>query len=370
MTPAQKILNGHASVKVAVVQSAPVFFDRPRTIDKACEKIAEAAREGAQVIVFSESWITGYPYWGEGWESRSQDWRVVRTQFFDNALIIPSEDTARLCDAAAQAGAVVVMGCNELDSDPASQTIYNTLLYIDNHGRILGRHRKIMPTFVERAVWGAGDGADLRVYATDFGRIGGLICGENLMTLARAHMISQGEDFHVAVFPGAFSTTKGPRLEELDEGGEHFWGYPTCRSHAREAGAFVVASCGYITRNDIPADFPLADSLNIDYAQGGSAVYMPSSLPAAAPAVGDRIIYAVCAANAIKLSKAIVDTMGHYARPDIFGLEYRAKPYQHPLDALDALPAGELERIADRHGVASRDIVASIVEPAGARKQR
>jgi nitrilase len=367
MTPTRKILNGHASIKVAIVQTAPVFLDRDRTIDKACEKIAEAAREGAQVIVFSETWVTGYPYWGEGWESRVDDWRKVRTQFFDNALMIPSDDTRRLCAAAAKAGAVVVMGCNELDSHPASHTIYNTLLYIDNHGRILGRHRKIMPTFVERAVWGNGDGADLAVYPTEFGRIGGLICGENLMTLARAHMISQGEDFHITVFPGAFSSTKGPKLVELDTAGEHFWGYPTCRSHAREAGAFVVASCGYITRADIPADFPLADSLNIDYALGGSAVYMPTSLPAVAPTPGDTIIYAVCPANAIKLGKAIIDTMGHYARPDIFGLEYRARPYQLQLEALETMQPGELERLADRHGVPSRDIVTSIEDQAKAR---
>lgn len=360
MTPSKKILNGHASVKVAIVQTAPVFFDRDRTIDKACEKIAEAAREGAKIIVFSETWITGYPYWGEGWESRLDDWRKVRTQFFDSAIVIPSEDTDRLCAAAAKAGAVVVVGCNELDSDPAVHTIYNTLLYIDNHGRILGRHRKIMPTFVERAVWGLGDGADMAVYQTDFGRIGGLICGENFMTLARAHMIGQGEDFHVTAFPGAFSSTMGPKLVEQDSVGDSFWGYATCRSHAREAGAFVITSCGYITRDDIPTDFALSDTLNIDYARGGSAVYMPTSIPLVKPTPGDTIIYATCPANAIKLGKAIIDTMGHYARPDIFGLEYRAKAYQRPLEVAESLRPGELRRIADRHEVSSEAILSEV----------
>ncbi len=367
MTPSKKILNGHASVKVAIVQTAPVFFDRERTIDKACGKIAEAAREGAQIIVFSEAWVAGYPYWGEGWESRLGDWRKVRTQFFDNALMIPSEDTDRLCAAAAKAGAVVVIGCNELDSHPAVHTIYNTLLYIDNHGRILGRHRKIMPTFVERAVWGVGDGADMAVYQTDFGRIGGLICGENFMTLARAHMISQGEDFHVAVFPGAFSSTLGPKLVELDAAGDNFWGYPTCRSHAREAGAFVIASCGYITRADIAEDFALSDTLNIDYAGGGSAVYMPTSIALTPPTPGDTIVYAVCPANAIKLGKAIIDTMGHYSRPDIFGLEYRAKPYQQALAAADSLPAGELNCIADKHELSRQELLAGLGDQAGTR---
>ena len=143
-----------------------------------------------------------------------------------------------------------------------------------------------MPTFVERAVWGCGDGSDLRPVETDYGRIGGLICGENLMTLARAHLIAQGEDFHVAVFPGAFALHTGPKLEEFDATAESFWGYSSCRAHAFEAGAFVLGSCGYITEADFPTDFALRDSLNIDYAKGGSAVYAPIGIPLAPPDAG------------------------------------------------------------------------------------
>ena len=108
MKPTQKVLNGQPAVKVAIVQAAPVFLNREATIDKACAKIEEAAREGAQIIVFSEAWISGYPYWGEGWESRVGDWMSVRSQFYDSTLVIDSEDTARLCAAAARANAVVV----------------------------------------------------------------------------------------------------------------------------------------------------------------------------------------------------------------------------------------------------------------------
>ena len=207
MRPDQKVLNGHPAVKVAIVQAAPVFFDREATVSKACAKIAEAAGAGAQIIVFSEAWISGYPYWGESWGSRVGDWMDVRTRFYDSTLLLDSDDTARLCAAAAKANAVVAIGCNEMDARPAVHTIYNTLLFIDNHGRILGRRRKIMPTFVERAIWGCGDGSDLQVFDTDYGRIGGLICGENLMTLARAHLIGQGEDFHIAVFPAHLRCT-------------------------------------------------------------------------------------------------------------------------------------------------------------------
>lgn len=210
MKPEQKVLGGRRSVKVAVVQTAPVYLDREKSVERACAKIAEAAGQGAELIAFTETWLAGYPYWGEGWESRLQDWLPVRVRFYDNAILIPSEDTERLCDAAAKANAHVVIGCNEMDSRRGVHTIYNTLLFIDRSGRILGRHRKTVPTFVERAVWGNGDGSDLVTYETDIGRIGGLICGEHLMTLIRARLIDQGEDFHIAVFPGAFSIHSGP----------------------------------------------------------------------------------------------------------------------------------------------------------------
>ena len=165
-----------------------MYLDREKTIDRACQKIAQAASHGAELIVFPETWVAGYPYWGEGWESPLQKWIPVRIRFYDNALVIPSEDTDRLCQAAAQASAHVVIGCNEMDSRRGVHTIYNTLLFIDRSGKILGRHRKTMPTFVERAVWGWGDGSDLVSYETDIGRIGGLICGEHLMTLIRPPM--------------------------------------------------------------------------------------------------------------------------------------------------------------------------------------
>lgn len=359
MKPTQKVLNGHPAVKVAIVQTAPVFFDREATITKACAKIEEASQQGAQVIVFSEAWVSGYPYWGEGWESRVGDWMDVRGRFYDSSLLLDSDDTARLCAAAARAQAVVVIGCNEMDPRPAVHTIYNTLLFIDHQGQILGRRRKIMPTFVERAVWGCGDGSDLGVFETEYGRIGGLICGENLMTLARAHMISQGEDIHVAVFPGAFALHTGPKLEEFDASGENFWGYSSCRAHAFEAGAFVLASCGYITPDDIPGDFALRDSLNVDYAKGGSAVYAPIGIPLAPPVAGDTIVHCVCPAQFVKIAKAVIDTMGHYSRPDIFSLGYHAVAHQGGMQAraaVESLPAGELLRIADRHEVAPGDV--------------
>ncbi|MBN2466779.1 MAG: carbon-nitrogen hydrolase family protein [Deltaproteobacteria bacterium] len=362
MKPTQKVLGGRKDVKVAIVQTPPVFLDREKTIDRACRKITEAAGQGAELIVFPEAWVSGYPYWSEGWGSTLQKWAAVRILFYDNAIIIPSEDTDRLCGAAAKANAHVVIGCNEMDPCVGVHTMYNTLLFIDRSGKILGRHRKVMPTFVERAVWGSGDGSDLVSYDTDIGRIGGLICGEHLMTLVRARMIDQGEDFHVAVFPGAFCLHSGPKLEEADREGRYFWGHTLTRSHALEAGAFVLSSCGYITPDDIPPDFPLFETLNIDYAHGGSSIISPIGIPLAPPTSGDTIIYAVCEADMIKVWKAIIDTAGHYSRPDIVSLNYH--PIKNIVKAVEQTPRDELERTAEQHGV-SADTVEATVERLG-----
>lgn len=325
MQPAKKVLGGRKKVRVAVVQTPPIFLDKEKTIDRACQKIGVAANNGAELIVFTESWIPGYPYWSEHWDSEVKRWASVRAQYYDNAIIIPSEDTDRLCAAAAEAKTHLVVGCTEVDGRPGVHTLYNSLLFIDRSGKVLGRRRKVMPTFVERAVWGWGDGTDLVSFDTDIGRIGGLICGEHLMTLIRARMIQQGEDFHIAVFPGAFSLHTGPRLQEADTEGQYFWGYASTKAHALEAGAFVLCACGYITRNDIPSDFALADKINVDWACGGSTIISPLGIPLVPPTFGDTIIYADCEADMIKAWKAIIDSSGHYSRPDIVSLEYKSR---------------------------------------------
>ncbi len=358
MKPASKVLGGRSKVKVAVVQTAPVYLDREKTVEFACRKIAEAASQGAELVAFTETWLAGYPYWTEGWASKLQEWIPVRVRFYDNALLIPSEDTDRLCHAAAEANAHVVIGCNELDSRPGVHTLYNTLLFIDRSGKILGRHRKTVPTFVERAVWGFGDGADLVTYETDIGRIGGLICGEHLMPLIRARLIDQGEDFHISVFPGAFALHSGPKLEEPDVEGQFFWGHTLTRAHAMEAGAFVLSACGYMTAKDVPDDFPLADTVSLDYAHGGSQIVAPLGIPLVPPTSGDTIIYAECQADMIKVWKAIIDTVGHYARPDIVRLQFmkEAEVAEAAKNALSGSARGMLERTADEHEVSRQQV--------------
>jgi nitrilase len=319
-TGTKPVLGGRDAVKVAIVQKAPRFLDKEASLARAETYIAEAAAGGAELIVFPEVWLAGYPYWTEGWDSPLQAWAGGRIAFRDAAVLAPSEDTERLGAAARQAGAYVVMGCNEIDPRPEVSTIYNSLLFFDRTGHLMGRHRKTMPTFTERLFWGQGDAADFQVFDTDIGRLGGLICGEHLMTLVRAAMIGLGEEIHVAVFPGAFALHTGPSLEEWD--GEHasFWGHASVRAHALEAGAFVLSACGIIDESDIPDQFPHKGRMNIGYARGGSSVIAPLGIPLAGPCEGPQIVSATLEAWMIKAWKSIIDTAGHYSRPDLVRL--------------------------------------------------
>lgn len=361
MTSQKKVLGGREAVRVAIAQHSSVFMQREACVTRACELIREAAANGAELIAFPEVWLCGYPYWTEGWDSPLPRWVEGRMRFRDSALVVPGEDTDRIGQAARAAGVYVMIGCNEIDSRPEAQTIYNTQLFFGRDGALIGRHRKLMPTFIERLFWGQGNVEDLRVWETDIGRVGALTCGEHVMTLARGALIAQGEDFHVAVFPGAFALHTGPELEELDADGTSFWGHTMVRAHALEAGCFVLSACGYQEESDIADDFPYKGHMNTRYAKGGSSIICPLGIPLVPPALGPQVIYADCHAWMIKAFRSIVDTMGHYSRPDILRLQLRGEDGWEkagslaPAPVLRASPA-ELRVAADRHEVDARQV--------------
>jgi nitrilase len=343
----KKVLGGLPVVKVAVVQQSPAFMDRDGSLARAERYIAEAGAAGAQLVVFPEVWLAGYPYWTEGWDSEVQNWVKERVRFRDEAIVAPSEDTERLGAAAARAGVYLVMGCNELDGRPEVNTIYNCLLFFGPDGRFLGRHRKTMPTFVERLFWGQGTAEDLIVFDTDIGRLGGLICGEHAMTLIRAAIIAQGEDIHVACFPGAFAVHTGPRLEEPDTDNQ-FWAHASVRAHAMEAGAFGVLASGYLDPDDVPEDFAYRGRMNIDWSNGGSQVAGPLGFTMVEAVYGPAILYAELPADLLKATKAIIDTMGHYARPDLVSLQVKGRPdLNHYLVDAQGEPSDALKRAAE-----------------------
>jgi nitrilase len=184
------------SIKVAAAQLAPVFFDREATVRKACDAIAEAGRNGAALIAFPESFIPGYPYFAMALSPMNINAHMLRLR--EQSLVIPSAGTDALCRAARDAGCHVVMGLNEREGG----TLYNGQLFIDAEGRILGRRRKLVPTSHERLVWGRGDGSDFQVHDTPLGRLGGLICYEHSNALFRYALHAQGEQIHVANWPG------------------------------------------------------------------------------------------------------------------------------------------------------------------------
>jgi len=261
----------------------------------------------------------------------------VNLAYQDNAVVSPSEDTERLSEAARKGDLHVVMGCTELDDRLGSRTLFNSLLFISREGKLLGRHRKLVPTYSERMYWGGGDASDLRVFETDIGRIGGLVCWENHMILVRATMITKGEEIHIAVWPGT-SIGTGPRLQEpcTDESSDH---YPVIREYAFEMGGYVLSAANFIPKDEVPEDFAYKDIMNIDTAVGGSAVVGPNSTYIVNPIWNkDTILYADLDAAMIKLMKVIFDTLGHYSRYDVATLAVREDPWVPCVTMKDLAP--------------------------------
>jgi aliphatic nitrilase len=186
--------------KAAAVQAAPVYLDREASVDKACSLIEEAGKNGAQLIVLPEVFIPGGPYWA--WHLPMVDGLKFSVELYQNSVEIPSASTTRLGEAARKAGAYVVIGVNER----SGTTIYNTLIFFDRNGRIFGTHRKFKGTGSEKLVWGDGDGSTHKVYDTELGKMGGLICGEHLMVLPGYTLAAMGEQVHIAAWVGFASS--------------------------------------------------------------------------------------------------------------------------------------------------------------------
>ncbi|OGT87963.1 MAG: hypothetical protein A2298_02220, partial [Gammaproteobacteria bacterium RIFOXYB2_FULL_38_6] len=220
--------------KVAAVQAPSVFMDLEATVKKTINIIEEAAKNRASLAAFPESYIPGYPYWV--WLDRPLDTTEWFKILYKNSMTIPGPWTDMLAQAAKINNIIVVVGVNEIDP-LLTGTIYNTNIIIDNHGNLLGKHRKLVPTNAEKLVWGYGDGSTYQVYQTDCGRIGTLLCGENTNTLARFSLLAQGEQIHVANFP-AFPFTNWYEESEAIR--------IRVQAHAFEGKIFVIASTGYM----------------------------------------------------------------------------------------------------------------------------
>lgn len=354
------ILSGRDKVKVAVAQASPVFMDKQKTVEKACKFIKEAGSNGAELVVFPEAFIPTYPaYYTVGYETEPHEWTDFMIALQDNSIQIPSEDTEILAEAAKDSGTYVVIGCNELDGRTGSRTVYNTLLYIDRSGSILGKHRKVMPTYNERTYWGMGDGSDLQVYETEIGRISGLICWENHMTLIRAFLVNRGEDFHIAVWPGNWKRGTDKLLDaDTSPGGSLCNLQSLIRVHAFEAGSFVLSACGHLTSEDFPEKWHFirdGDHINYDWAVGGSSIVNPAGRFLMEPNFEkDAILYSECYANQIKAVKAVFDSLGHYSRWDIAQLLINNDPSNPEVKKSNnkiKIDSDDIKRISEKYEI-------------------
>ncbi|MEP6871880.1 MAG: carbon-nitrogen hydrolase family protein [Anaerolineaceae bacterium] len=303
---------------LAAVQAAPVYLDREASTEKACRLIAEAGGLGSDLAVFGETWISGYAAFAE--RPGNQKMGDVLKRFILNGVEVPSSATDALCRAARASGTDVVIGVAERDSTTGG-SIYATLLFIGREGVLLGKHRKLKPTFYERAVWGEGDGSTLQLYDRPYGRLGGLNCWEHQMVLPGYALIAQGLQVHAGAWPGGTHT----RQEVLS------------RAFAMQSAAYVVMAGGLLREEDIPADLrELVRPMN-----GHSGIIGPDGEIIAGPLLGEEgILTAKANLGTVMLQKMIADHAGHYTRPDVFEFRVNAAPKQvATFVGREALPA-------------------------------
>ncbi|MBA3651270.1 MAG: carbon-nitrogen hydrolase family protein [Chthoniobacterales bacterium] len=298
-------------ISVAIIQESPVFLDLEASVAKAISLAEKAARDGARVITFGETWLPGYPAWLDYcsdvalWDhGPSKD---VFARLRQNSVVIGGKETKRFAQLAGDHKVTLVIGVTErVATGPGNGTLYNSLLTFSPDGRLANHHRKLVPTYTERLVWGQGDGGGLESVETPAGRVGGLICWEHWMPLARQALHNAGEHIHVAVWP---------TVHEMHQ--------IASRHYAFEARCFVLAS-GLIMRvKDLPNESRATPELAVDpeafVLRGGSAIIGPDGKYVVEPVYEkETIVTAELDLNAVDREKMTLDVSGHYSRPDIF----------------------------------------------------
>ena len=299
------------SVHVAVVQAGSVLFDADACVDKAVWLIADAAAAGAKVIVFPEAFIVGYPK-GLGYGlvvgARDAAGREEFRIYLEAAIEVPGPHTQRLGEAAAAHGCHVVMGVIEREGG----TCYCTVLFFGPDGRLLGKHRKLMPTALERMIWGFGDGSTLTAVESPYGRIGSVICWENYMPMLRMAMYSKNVALYCA-----------PTADDRDT-----W-LSSMQHVALEGRCFVLTACQFLRKKDFPDSVrvSLGDSPDSVLMRGGSAIISPLGKVLAGPHFGsETILTATLDLGEISRGKFDFDVVGHYSRPDVFQLRVNEEP--------------------------------------------
>jgi len=296
---------------LGAAQAAPVYFDREASTDKACELIREAGKMNVDLLAFGETWLPGYPFFHV--TSYLPEGRV---RYLENAVEIPSPTTERLCDAAHEAETDVVIGVAELDPYTKGST-YCTLLFIGREGKILGRHRKLKPSFAERRVWGEGDGIGLVVYDRPYAKISGLNCWEHRMLLPAYTLMALGTQVHVAAWP--FCRNAGPR--QL-----------MSRAFAAQGACYAIETCALLRPEDVTEEFgEILKAVNEMWGdvntEGCAKIIDPRGhVVAEAPIGEESIVTASASLEKVRNAKGFLDVGGHYSRPDVFRLLVNRRP--------------------------------------------
>jgi nitrilase len=306
----------YPNVRVAVVQAAPVLFDRQATVQKALRLVKQAAQNEARLVLLPEAFIPAYPRglsFGTVVGHRRPEGRDLWQRYYENAVPVPGSTTAQLSQASQESGVYLAIGVVERDGG----TLYCTTLYFGPGGSLLGKHRKLKPTGAERLIWGEGDGTTLTVVDTEFGKVGGLICWENYMPLARMAMYQKGVQIYLAPTADARDTWQA-----------------TLRHIACEGRCFVLGCNQFITKDHYPEDLPglddLADQPEV-MCRGGSAIIGPMGEVIAGPLYGEEgILYADLDLAEVARAKFDFDVAGHYSRPDVFHFRVDESPEEPP----------------------------------------
>jgi nitrilase len=294
-----------AMAKIAAVQAAPVFLDRDATIEKVGRLTKEAAGEGAQLVAFPEGFVPTYPDWV--WRTKPWDDREWYDRWFDNCVDVPGPACDALAAIAREHNSYLAIPVNERDGG----TVYNTILYFAPDGAFIGKHRKLVATGGERLVWGMGDGSTLLTFDTPFGRVGGLLCWENYMPLARVAMYEQHVDILIS-----------PTWDNSDV-------WPISMQHiAKEGGCYVVGVTPCLRGSDVPAGLPGRDEIyggDDDWmSRGNTIIVAPYGKVLAGPvSEQETILYAEVDGDTARKARRQFDPVGHYSRPDVFNFSVR-----------------------------------------------